>query len=369
MCLTHKKLVINCNILSDARLENLLKLGKLKEEEVKETITYSNALRGERSSGPQTLMSNSTSLMRLLEQKHRKIYDAKNSWRRFNEQDLVWVEDDTYVGDPASNIRKDAENAYNYAGLVYDFCRDVLNRNSIDDQGMMLLSTIRYRTNYRNANWNGTGMSYGNGMTNCLDVVGHEMFHGVTEHTSGLVYEDEPGALNEHFSDVFGILVRQWNSQEQAGDSNWLLGENILPGVDAIRSMKNPGSLVGDDQINERGEPIDHYDRRYKGSADWGGVHMNSGIPNRAFYLAANEIGGFVWTQLGLVWYMTLKALDSNSEFHQAAEKSYSIAREFYSDNENISQAIWNGWDKVGITIDTNTFTAFSKEEKIRILL
>ena len=161
----------------------------------------------------------------------------------------------------------------------------------------------------------GTGMTYGKGMTKCLDVVAHEMFHGVTDFTSNLTYFGEPGALNEHFSDVFGILVKQKANNETTRQSDWILGKDIIPGVDAIRSMKSPGLLVEDDQINENNEPIDHYQRRYRGSLDNQGVHKNSGIPNKAFYLAANYLSEranenqeyeHAWKHLGMLWYMTV---------------------------------------------------------------
>ena len=155
MCLAHKKYMPYCNILSDERLVKLAKAGvseQLTESIAYETIAISNNLRGSRENGPQFSRGNN-SFMRSTTGISRRIFDAKRSWRQFDDADLVWIEGGSYTGEDSG--RTDASEAFNYTKDVYDFLFNELNRNSIDDSGMSLLSTIRYRENYVNANWNG----------------------------------------------------------------------------------------------------------------------------------------------------------------------------------------------------------------------
>jgi bacillolysin len=142
-------------------------------------------------------------------------------------------------------------------------------------QGMVSSAHVGRR--YNNAYWNGTQMAYGDGdgssfieFSGDVDVVGHELSHGVTEATSNLVYQNESGALNEAFSDMMGTAIEFHN-----GSGNWTIGEDITPGRNGIRNMANP---------NEDGDPS-HYADRYTGTSDNGGVHTNSGIANHWFYL------------------------------------------------------------------------------------
>ncbi|MFB5680557.1 M4 family metallopeptidase [Paenibacillus terreus] len=180
----------------------------------------------------------------------------------------------------ADNVWTDAAavDAHAYAAEVYDYYLDKFNRNSLDGNGYQLRSTVHYGVNYNNAGWNGVGMAYGDGdgveftlLSGSLDVVGHELTHGVTEFTSGLEYLNEPGALDEAFSDIIGNDVER---------EDWFIGNEIYtPGIpgDALRSLANPTLF---------NQP-DHYDDRYRGTADYGGVHINSGIINKAYYLTA----------------------------------------------------------------------------------
>ena len=189
---------------------------------------------------------------------------------------------------------KDAsvDGAYDGSGKTYDFYLKVFTRNSIDGQGMRLDSTVHYRRNFNNAFWNGQQMVYGDGdgeifnrFTKSLDVIGHELTHGVTQFTAGLVYQDQPGALNEHMSNVFGSLVKQRAKKQTAKQADWLIGEglftNKINGV-ALRSMKAPGTGYNDPLIGKDPQP-DHMSKYVKTAKDNGGVHINSGIPNKAF--------------------------------------------------------------------------------------
>jgi len=173
--------------------------------------------------------------------------------------------------------------AHNYAIATYDYYITNHGRDSIDDAGMTLVSRAHWDRRYNNAYWDGTQMTYGDGdgttfiaFSQDADVVGHELSHGVTERTSGLIYSGESGALNEAISDIFGSMV---DRQEGAtGADIWYIGEDIytptIPG-DALRNMADPAQF-GD---------IDFYADRYTGTSDNGGVHTNSGIANLAFQL------------------------------------------------------------------------------------
>jgi len=286
--------------------------------------------------------------------KDRLIYDAKKRWNLPGK--LVRAEGDPKTGDPA------ADEAYNYSGYTYDFYHKLFGRNSLDDKGMSLRSTVHYRTTYNNAFWNGSQMAYGDGdgiifrrFTRSLDVVGHELTHGVVTFTANLEYHDEPGALNEHFSDVFGVSIRQWRKKQTAKQASWLIGEEILvpaPTRRAIRDMANPGKAYENDpDLGSDPQPA-HIDDKYTGTADNGGVHINSGIPNHAFYVTATEIGGHAWEKAGRIWYNTLvEHLTPTSDFAKCARDTFLEAGNLYGLNSREQKAVKKGWAEVGITV------------------
>src|SRR6202011_3456370 len=220
-------------------------------------------------------------------EKRRDVFDAQRKTRLPGK--LVREEGSAPSNDVAVN------EAYDGAGSTYDFYFDVHERNSIDGRGMRIDSTVHYDSNYDNAFWNGAQMVYGDGdqklfarFTASLDVIGHELTHGVTAHEANLNYQDQSGALNESFSDVFGSLVKQRVLGETASQADWLIGaELLLPQVKgvALRSMKAPGTAYDDPVLGKDPQPATMKDYVVTAGDD-GGVHINSGIPNRAFYLA-----------------------------------------------------------------------------------
>ena len=283
-------------------------------------------------------------------EKRRTVYDAQGGTRPpFR---LVRSEGHGPVDDQAVN------EAYDGAGVTYDLYRQAFNRNSIDDKGMRLDSIVHYDERLDNAFWDGTEMLYGDGdgeyferFTKSLDVIGHELTHGVTEHTAGLEYSGEPGALNESMSDVFGSLVKQYALGQSAAQADWLIGAGLFTSKvhgQALRSMKAPGTAYDDPVIGKDPQPADmaHYQ---KTSSDNGGVHINSGIPNRAFSLAAMNLGGKAWTAAGRIWYATLLRLGSNATFQDAANTTVAVARELFKGGEQ--RAVRDAWGQVGITV------------------
>ena len=205
---------------------------------------------------------------------------------------------------------------------------------------------MHYGIRYENAFWDGAQMVYGDGggqlfnegaFTHALDVIGHELTHGVTQYTAGLEYSKQSGALNESFSDVFGVLVKQFAAKQEADEDEekWLIGAgSLVPKWGrALRSMKAPGTAwQGDQQPATMDDYVDLPDDNDP-SNDNGGVHINSGIPNHAFYLAATTLGGYAWEKAGRVWYVTLTdRLGPDSQFTDAATATVEVARELFGD-------------------------------------
>ncbi|WP_288024249.1 M4 family metallopeptidase [Arthrobacter sp.] len=249
--------------------------------------------------------------------------------------------------------------AYDGSSATYEFYRDVFARNSLDGAGLELVSSVHYGVAFDNAFWDGVQMVYGDGsgrifqvggLTRALDVIGHELTHGITELTAGLIYSKQSGALNESFSDVFGSLVKQYSLQQSAADADWLIGGGILvPGLGtALRSMSHPGTAYsGDRQPGTMDDYVDLPDNNDPRN-DNGGVHINSGIPNRAFYLAATALGGFAWEKAGKIWYTVLTTrLRPNSEFDEAARATGDVAGTLFSSTEQ--DAVHQAWKEVGV--------------------
>src|SRR5712691_2997651 len=288
-------------------------------------------------------------------QERRTIYDAQNQTTLPGK--LVRGEGDPDSSDVAVN------EAYKFAGDTYDFYMNAYQRNSVDDKGLRLDSSVHYDREYDNAFWDGQQMVYGDGdrkifdrFTKCLDVIGHELTHGVTQYTAGLTYQGQSGALNESMSDVFGSLVKQMTLGKTAAQADWLIGAGLLlPSVGpALRSMKAPGTAYDSPLLGGKDpQPADMADY-LDTNEDNGGVHINSGIPNHAFFLTATQIGGNAWEKAGRIWYVTLtQMLQPNSDFQDAANKTYAVAGELYGSGSPEQQAVQAGWDGVGITVNT----------------
>jgi Zn-dependent metalloprotease len=283
--------------------------------------------------------------------KQRTVYDAKNG------TDLPGTRVRSEGGKASKDIA--VNEAYNGSGDVYDFYKRIYDRNSINDAGLRLDSTVHYDKNYDNAFWDGQQMVYGDGdgvifqrFTKSLDVIGHELTHGVTQYEAGLVYQNQPGALNEHFSDVFGSLVKQWKRKQTADKADWIIGEGLFAkGINGvgIRSMSAPGTAYDDPKLGKDPQPA-HMKDLYRGKQDNGGVHINSGVPNRAFYLSSVEIGGNAWEKAGRIWYVALRdRIRQRTNFKQAAEIIIAVAGELYGANSVEQNAVQGAWQTVGV--------------------
>jgi Zn-dependent metalloprotease len=252
----------------------------------------------------------------------RLIYDDQNQWN-FDVQ-LVRGE-----GDPAV-AGENVNHAYDYLGLVRQFYKDKLGRNSIDNAGLNLVANVNFGVQFDNAFWDGTRMVFGNGdnvifkdLTGDLDVPGHELTHGVTQYTAGLNYTpDQTGALNESFSDMMGSAIDAWANNRDADTHNWLIGEDIMADDlygEALRNMAEPGTAYDDPILGRDPQPRDM--SGYFQPAD---PHIMSGIANRWFYLICREIGMEAGT---LIMYQTLQNLWPTAVFNDAAVVAAAQAR------------------------------------------
>jgi Zn-dependent metalloprotease len=279
----------------------------------------------------------------------RTVYDAEHGFSLPGRP--VRGEGDPPTGDVA------VDEAYDALGATHAYFLRVHERDSIDGRGLPLAATVHYRRAFNNAFWNGHQMVFGDGdgeifgrFTRSLDVIGHELTHGVTQYEAGLVYQGQSGALNEHMSDVFGALVKQYALRQTARKADWLIGAGLwaegVKGV-ALRSMKAPGTAYDDPRIGRDPQPA-HMDGYVDTLDDNGGVHINSGIPNHAFYLAAVGFGGRAWVKAGKVWYHALtQTLKRDADFRAAARATMDAAgRRFGTAGARI---VGDAWKRVGI--------------------
>lgn len=261
--------------------------------------------------------------------------------------------------DTTSNRDKAVNEAFDNAGTTWDFYNKIFGRESVDNHGKTLVSSVHYGENYDNAFWNGQQMVYGDGdgvifqrFTTALDVIAHELTHGVTQFTAQLAYQDQSGALNESMSDVFGSMVKQWALGQTAAQADWLIGAAIMaPGFKgrALRDMANPGTAYDDPRLGKDPQP-GHMKDYVQTDADNGGVHTNSGIPSRAFVLAAMAIGGNVWEKAGKIWYVALtERLTGNADFAKCAAETVSVARDLFPEDPSIAAKVAKAWADVGV--------------------
>ena len=238
-------------------------------------------------------------------------------------------------------------DAHFYANVTDDYYLDVHSFNWLDFYSQGMVSSAHLQRNYANAYWNGEQMAYGDGdgvefreLSGDLDVVGHELSHGVTDATSDLIYQNESGALNEAFSDIMGTAIEFYY-----GTGNWTIGEDIDILSDGFRNMANPGA---------DGDPS-HYAERYTGTGDNGGVHINSGIANHWFYLLVNggqnsdpafasgtNVQGIGLSSAEQIAFLGFTALPASATFCQARQSTIAVAG---GQSTNVADA----WDEVGV--------------------
>ncbi|PYI08395.1 zincin [Aspergillus sclerotiicarbonarius CBS 121057] len=228
----------------------------------------------------------------------------------------------TTSSSPSTTHHPTTNTLYTNLTITLHFLSSILGRKSIDNDNLHLTACLHYDNHLCNAFWTGREIIFGDGdgiyfssFPENLDVVAHELMHGVTEYTAGLLYEGESGALSESISDVFACVITQWHLNQTVNEADWVVGRGIWAGYKgkeggggggvALRSLKSPGTAYNDPVLGRDSQP-DHMSGFVCTEEDNGGVHVNSGIPNRAFYCAAVGFGGWVWEKAAVVWYRTL---------------------------------------------------------------
>jgi Zn-dependent metalloprotease len=283
----------------------------------------------------------------------RAVFDARHT------EDLpgtpVRAEGEAASGDPA------VDEAYDGLGATHALFAQAFGRDSIDDAGLPLEATVHFGEAYDNAFWDGSRMVFGDGdgevfdrFTRSLSVIGHELSHGVVQYSANFVYEGQSGALNESVADVFGALVEQHAGGQTAYEASWLIGVGLFTDEvegDAIRSMAEPGSAYDDDVLGTDPQP-GHMRDYIETTDDNGGVHLNSGIPNKAFHLAATAIGGFAWERAGSIWYhaLTRGSLTATATFSDFATQTIESARSLFGADSPETTAVEAAWAGVGVT-------------------
>ena len=282
--------------------------------------------------------------------RYREVYDVRHGSPRALPGRLVRSERERPVRDRSVN------EAYLNAGYTYAFYRSVFGRNSLDGRGMVLRSSVHLSHKLNNAFWDGSQMVYGDGdgaifvnLARPLEVVAHELTHGIIAHTSGLVYHGEAGALNESFADVMGSLVKQWRQRQPARRADWLIGRQMMgPAVRAraLRTLTGAKAFENDPLLGTDPQPKRYRDRIRIPDADIA-AHLNSGIPNHAFYLVATRLGGYAWVRAGAIWYEAMTTLPSRSNFATAATRTIAIARRRFG--SRVAAVVKRAWEDVGV--------------------
>jgi Zn-dependent metalloprotease len=279
--------------------------------------------------------------------RNRLTYDCKNGTKLPGE--LILKEGSFLVSDEVINT------AHENAAIVYNFYSSLLGRDSLDDKGMALKSSVHYDKDYNNAFWNGEQMVYGDGdgkifisLCKDLSVCAHEFTHAVVQNTCGLYYVYQAGAANESYADKFGIACKQWhNKQNNPEEANWLLGDDIAaPGspLPAIRTFKNEKAYKNDPQPKH----MKNFKYMFE---DNGGVHINSGILNHAFYLYCLKMGEPSFNRPIQIAYSALYKLKSTSGFKSVAKAEYLAAQELYGSGSKEAAAVKEAYKEVGIKI------------------
>ncbi|HYI52984.1 MAG TPA: protealysin inhibitor emfourin, partial [Microlunatus sp.] len=266
---------------------------------------------------------------------------------------VVRAEGDPATDDPA------VDESYVWSQQVWDLYEQQFARRSFDGAGSTVTVTVHFGQDYDNAFWDGEQLVFGDGdgeiferFTKPADVLAHEFSHGVVQYTSAFTYNGQSGALNESIADVFAAMSVQHAAGQTTDEASWLIGEGLFkPDVQAtaLRSMLEPGTAYDDPRIGKDpqvGSMADYIDT----TEDNGGVHLNSGIPNRAFALAARSVGGHSWEQTGQVWYAALTSdqVGASTDFRGFADATVAAASQLFAGTA-VPDQVRAAWVEVGV--------------------
>jgi Zn-dependent metalloprotease len=260
---------------------------------------------------------------------------------------------------PRTSTDQAAVDVFVSCGMTYDFYANNFFRNSIDDKGMRLDATVHFGTGYVNACWNGRQLVFGDGDGRLFlrlispEVVAHELTHGTLQYSARLPYAGQAGAVAEHLCDACGITAKDWWLGREASQSDWLIGTGVFSPIvkgTAIRSMMNPGTAYDDPILGRDPQPA-HMRDYVHGPQDNGGVHVNSGILNRAYAMAAASLGGCYWNSVGRIWYRVLTGtLLPQTTFRSFANDTVRVAGELFGRGE-VQQTVADAWAEVGVPV------------------
>jgi Zn-dependent metalloprotease len=339
-----------CKFIPDevlARLANDTSIKNFDRDALQRTLAVDQEMRKVREATASLIASSAMISMSLVPANKKpliKLYDCKHGS----------ILPGARIASPQSSSDGTVKRTFKNTTDVAKFYKKEFGRNSLDGQGMDLLSSVHYGQNYNNAFWNGQQMTYGDGDNNIFidftkgnDVVAHELTHGLTQFTSQLAYANEPGGLNESMSDVFGSMFRQWQANQTVDKADWLIGSDIMgpaakaKGFTCLRDMANPGAKHA-----LAAQPA-HYSK-YQAGMD---PHVSSGIPNNAFYRAATAIGGKSWQKAGKVWFQALTGFGPAPQLtmKQFADRTRSVAAQLFPAQPAVASAIDKAWVAVGL--------------------
>jgi Zn-dependent metalloprotease len=260
-------------------------------------------------------------------------------------------------GQPATGD-EEVDRVFDHAGVTYDFYKQIFERQSIDGANYPLSSSVRFGVEVANAFWDGQQMVYGSGdghyfisFTRSLAISAHEITHGLLSFTSKLAYEDQSGALNESFCDVMAAAVEQWHLKQTVEDANWFIGAEVFgPALQGLRGVRSFSDELAYENHAILGTDIQpkHMSALVRATDDHGGVHVNSGIPNHAFYRVARMFGGKVWEKAARIWYDAFTTgLTDEATFEHAAAATETSARRLFGEGD--AKVVAEAWRAVGV--------------------
>ena len=283
------------------------------------------------------------------------VYDAAGSTdtRRLSDLKLVRTE----AGPPSEDVT--VEETFDALVQTLRFFREVLGRNSLDETTAPAVAVVHYGEKYINTFWDGFRLNVGDGdgtlfgrFSAHLDVLADQLAFVLTQQ-AGLRYQGQSGALIVSIGDVVGSLVKQYVLRQSSSEADWVIGEGLLtPDISgqALRSLRSPGTAYDNERLGKDPQP-NHMSDYVQTKNDNGGVHINSGIPNRAFYLLATNLAGYAWEKAGMIWYrvLTSKAVTPAVTFRSFAGLTVAVARRDHIDEPSVADAVEAAWREVGV--------------------
>lgn len=293
-----------CQILPDYVLKEALE--NQPTQELLDSVVASKGIRAERTAFLDLQKQGLTAFKPKKHTETRHLFDCGHNWS-YPRQPTI---SETEIHGATSN---QSNIGIVIMDKIYDFFHNEFGRHSFDNRDRPLEFYVNYGIKYNNAFWDGESCVFGDGDRRIFgtfltpNIGYHEYGHSIMQYESNCEYYGQAGAINEHFSDVVACMGDQYEAKQTVDEANWLIGEGLflLPDCPALRDMANPGQAYNHPTVGRDPQPA-HMRDIYKGKEDNAGVHINSGILNRLFYIACMEVGGYSWDVMGKIWYKTI---------------------------------------------------------------